>query len=599
MDIMYEFKEIDKMYEIYHFALLESDDLRPCKSVTRDVENTINKFITMYKNTKKMVFSEGEALKALGLDEVKDTFNTNIRTMKELSLLSIDNGEYAFTQDFVRLVNNGLGAGELVLNKLYSISSINDMSMYLNSLICTLREGYLRGKIYTFPDSNEQFIKCVPDESKRMEFREMVKDIYGFCGRYKTIDDTYTPNANYRVITELKNLNLIKQTEKNGDINQFTLTTNGLHLLRTINENLALNSDRHTIGKEWQNEGAKSNGYNRIFYGVPGCGKSWYIDNVVLKDVNKKEDVFRTTFYLDYSNSDFVGQIYPVIQGKKVTYDYVPGPFTKALERALTVEDGHMTYLVIEEINRGNAAAIFGDIFQLLDRLSEPKDGREKGASEYPISNQFIEGYFKSQNDKGKNIPYEGGNIYIPNNLTILATMNTSDQNVYPLDTAFQRRWDREKVVSKLEGSKYAELTVPGTSIKWKVFASIINLHMIEDCKDGSVTEDKNLGAYFATDAMLCNGSETTEQKREKAIRFANNVLEYLFGTAVKFEPKILFGSKYDRYQKVYDNLECISFDQDQSEAFIDMFADKVAQDLESSIHSSYNPALHENGEQL
>ena len=179
--------------------------------------------------------------------------------------------------------------------------------------------------------------------------------------------------------------------------------------------------------------------------------------------------------------------------------------------------------------------------------------------------------------------------------MTILATMNTSDQNVFPLDTAFQRRWDREKVVAKIEESKYADLLVPGTEIKWKDFASKINFHMIEDCSDKSVTEDKNLGAYFATDAMLCYEDDCPEVKKEKAIRFANNVMEYLFGTAVKFAPEILFDKKYDRYQKVYDEMECFMFDVDQSEAFISMLAKNLREDIKETINAS--PASVEDGE--
>ncbi|MDD6466952.1 MAG: AAA family ATPase [Erysipelotrichaceae bacterium] len=341
-------------------------------------------------------------------------------------------------------------------------------------------------------------------------------------------------------------------------------------------------------------------GYNKIYYGIPGCGKSWYVENKVLEKVDKQNDVFRTTFFLDYSNSDFVGQIYPVVnEDKSVSYEYVPGPFTKALERALTVEDGRMVYLVIEEINRGNAAAIFGDLFQLLDRLNANENGKVKGDSVYPISNQFIEGYFSKQNEKGKNIPYLEGNIYIPHNLSIVATMNTSDQNVFPLDTAFQRRWDREKVVADFDDEEYLykDWYVPGTKIKWKDFAKKVNFHMIEDCKDGSITEDKNLGAYFATDAMLCNGTETAKEKKDKVMRFANNVIEYLFGTAVKFEPEILFDKKFDRYQKVYDRMFEFMFDQDQSQAFIDMLSDKVANDLEKTITPDSAPDSMTDGE--
>lgn len=152
-------------------------------------------------------------------------------------------------------------------------------------------------------------------------------------------------------------------------------------------------------------------GYNKIYYGIPGCGKSYYIENTVLDGVDKKNNVFRTTFYLDYSNSDFIGQIYPVVDDDdKVKYEPIPGPFTKALERALT-NKGEMIYLVIEEINRGNAAAIFGDTFQLLDRLKENKNGCVIGDSEYPISNAFIEDYLRKQG-----VEFTPGNIYIPHN---------------------------------------------------------------------------------------------------------------------------------------------------------------------------------------
>ena len=157
----------------------------------------------------------------------------------------------------------------------------------------------------------------------------------------------------------------------------------------------------------------------------------------MLKDVYKRqvkeENIYRTTFYLEYTYSDFVGQLMPHVEGDNVTYISVPGPFTLALERAY-IEANEMVYLIIEEINRGNSAAIFGDLFQLLDRLKENNGQFICGDSEYPINNVFIEDYLAK-----KNVTYKGNKIYIPHNLTILATMNTSDQNIFPLDTAFKR----------------------------------------------------------------------------------------------------------------------------------------------------------------
>ena len=292
-------------------------------------------------------------------------------------------------------------------------------------------------------------------------------------------------------------------------------------------------------------------GYNKIYYGIPGCGKSYHIENTVLEGVDKKNNVFRTTFYLDYSNSDFIGQIYPVVDGNKVKYEPIPGPFTKALERALT-NKGEMIYLVIEEINRGNAAAIFGDTFQLLDRLKENKNGRVIGDSEYPISNAFIEDYLRKQN-----VEFTPGNIYIPHNLTLLATMNTSDQNVFPLDTAFKRRWNREKVTSDWgDENKIKKLYIPYSSVTWETFVKTINKEMIDkSAKEAApISEDKQMGTYFADESMLTK--DPNDKDGDKIDSFANNVLDYLFNDVTKFNHKILFEEQILTTDKIYERID-------------------------------------------
>lgn len=293
-------------------------------------------------------------------------------------------------------------------------------------------------------------------------------------------------------------------------------------------------------------------GYNKIYYGIPGCGKSYYIENTVLDGVDKKNNVFRTTFYLDYSNSDFIGQIYPVVDDDdKVKYEPIPGPFTKALERALT-NKGEMIYLVIEEINRGNAAAIFGDTFQLLDRLKENKNGRVIGDSEYPIFNAFIEDYLRKQG-----VEFTPGNIYIPHNLTLLATMNTSDQNVFPLDTAFKRRWDREKVTNNWEEvGDIKKMYIPYSNVTWKTFAQTINKEMIDKSakEDAPISEDKQMGAYFADESMLTK--DPNDKDGDKIDSFANNVLDYLFNDVTKFNHKILFEEQILTTDKIYERID-------------------------------------------
>lgn len=350
---------------------------------------------------------------------------------------------------------------------------------------------------YDLVDANEVYTKqdlsrILEEYCKNISSKESALELFGF-------DYAIIMDKNRVSINDIANdLNL-----SDDDINNFNV---GKRLGKVVQSRISRNDtevhlenvSRNNMDKQSNSKDIK--GYNKIYYGIPGCGKSYYIENTVLKDIDKDNDVFRTTFYLDYSNSDFIGQIYPVVKDGNVTYEPKPGPFTKALERALR-NPGRMIYLVIEEINRGNAAAIFGDTFQLLDRLKENRDDRVIGDSEYPVANEFIEGYFEKVNEtleEDEKIKFTNNKIFIPHNLTLLATMNTSDQNVFPLDTAFKRRWDREKVMT--DWNKVGDiknLYVPFTDITWGKFATTINKKMLVDDgeSDVSVSEDKQMGA--------------------------------------------------------------------------------------------------------
>lgn len=357
-------------------------------------------------------------------------------------------------------------------------------------------------------------------------------------------------------------------TCSNGRVNVIINEKNELDLYqKRVETYLQLSSTKVINADEIENNITSTSnlvGYNKIYYGIPGCGKSYYIENTVLKDVDKDKDVFRTTFYLDYSNSDFIGQIYPVVENGNVTYKPKPGPFTKALERALR-NHGKMTYLVIEEINRGNAAAIFGDTFQLLDRLKENRDDRVIGDSEYPVANEFIEGYFEEVNkdlkDEDEKIKFTKNKIIIPHNLTLLATMNTSDQNVFPLDTAFKRRWDREKVMTDWnEVDDIKNLYIPYTDVTWEKFAKTINDKMLEDNEesDVSVSEDKQMGAYFVKENMLSQEKNIGDKDSLRA--FISNVMDYLYNDVTKFNHGLLFDNSVKTYDGLYETMtECTS----------------------------------------
>ena len=279
---------------------------------------------------------------------------------------------------------------------------------------------------------------------------------------------------------------------------------------------------------------------NFLLYGVPGCGKSFYVEKHYESKVEEGFTI-RVVFHPDYTYSDFVGQVMPILktipneQGedeKKLQYEFVPGPFTQILHTAY-LEPEKQCLLIIEELNRGNAPAIFGEIFQLLDR-------NDNGESKYGIYNADIAKYAYTDLTK-----YDGWqeeavakeSIKLPPNLTIVATMNTSDQNVFTMDTAFQRRWQMKHIPNRFTGESLDEKTInhvakhlPNSEISWGAFAQTVNKKMHTANLGFGGTEDKSLGVYFATDNDL-----------DEAERFAEKVLKYLWDDAFKLGRKELF----------------------------------------------------------
>ena len=252
---------------------------------------------------------------------------------------------------------------------------------------------------------------------------------------------------------------------------------------------------------------------NLILYGVPGCGKSHYIKENYKCNSDNTE---RIVFHPDYTYSDFVGQIMPDNKDDKISYPFIPGPFTRILTKACNPDNKEKVfYLIIEEINRGNAPAIFGDIFQLLDR-------DDSGKSKYTITNKEI-----AQEIRGKDT--NDFNIFLPSNLILLATMNTADQNVFTLDTAFKRRWTMKNIENNFDKHKYSEELICNEKVTWKTFVERINQKIIELNK-GFGTEDKRIGTYFASKKEL-----------NDVDLFAHKVLMYLWNDAFQYNHDDIF----------------------------------------------------------
>lgn len=323
--------------------------------------------------------------------------------------------------------------------------------------------------------------------------------------------------------------------------------------------------------------------HNRIVFGAPGTGKSFR-----LKEDSKKfgDRYERVTFHPNYSYSQFVGTYKPVPvennkgeKTKDITYEYVPGPFMRSYVKAMKSDEPYL--LLIEEINRANVTAVFGDVFQLLDR--------ENGESEYPIeTSKDMRNYLKDAKITKEN--FNPNIITIPNNMYIWASMNSADQGVFPMDTAFKRRWEFEYIGINDNSEEIKNITVAVGEdehiIRWDDLRTSINNKLTDDYH---INEDKLLGPYFISKEILDTKEgidvESLEWKSEPANikdndkflkAFKSKVLMYLFEDVTKqYGPKLFSGcddpTKYSSICKEFDKKGEAIFCDD----FIDKYADK------------------------
>lgn len=343
------------------------------------------------------------------------------------------------------------------------------------------------------------------------------------------------------------------------------LYKNFLQFFRSVLPTVSVNHDKEYLETDVKNS------LQQIFYGAPGTGKSH-----IIKEQTKGEDVIRTTFHPDTDYSTFVGtykpttELAPVLaiigdkavetgrQEKRISYEFVSQAFLQAYvnawKKVAEAQGGtpQKQFLVIEEINRGNCAQIFGDLFQLLDR-------NDYGYSDYPIQAdadmqkqlKWLFGGVEIENAESINALYDGRDIVkevlsgevllLPNNLYIWATMNTSDQSLFPIDSAFKRRWDWQYMPisegrDKNGQSKNWKIEADTQMYSWWSFIQKIN----DEIYDKTNSEDKKLGYYFC---KPINGVIKVET-------FVSKVLFYIWNDVFKdFDNESgIFAEPYDKF---------------------------------------------------
>ena len=281
---------------------------------------------------------------------------------------------------------------------------------------------------------------------------------------------------------------------------------------------------------------------NIIVFGAPGTGKSRRLDlrkDSLLRDGGHFE---RVTFHPDYSYASFVGTYKPVprpdVEGKDtITYEYVPGPFMRVLAAALIngkTENVRPHVLLIEEINRASAAAVFGDIFQLLDR-------DKSNVSEYPIhASADVQ---KCLADTVGGLPSDYEELRLPDNMFIWASMNSADQGVFPLDTAFKRRWEFEYIaIDENDNDLRGKVVTLGKDewshdVEWNELRKAIN----EFLATLGINEDKQIGPYFIRREVSVPAHGDRIETKGFVDAFQHKVLMYLFEDAARLHRKDLF----------------------------------------------------------
>lgn len=312
---------------------------------------------------------------------------------------------------------------------------------------------------------------------------------------------------------------------------------------------------------------------NRIVFGAPGTGKSFRLkDDCRALLANTTGGYERVTFHPDYTFSQFVGAYKPVTDDEgNIRYDFVPGPFMRVYVKAIKsgrTDNPQPFILVVEEINRAKVAAVFGDVFQLLDRDA-------LGVSEYEIEvAEDIKKYLAAELDGD---PDNYCQIRIPDNMFIWASMNSADQGVFPMDTAFKRRWSFEYLGINENESKIRGSIMLGEDdiqvVEWNILRKAINEKLASEYR---VNEDKLMGPFFLPKTIITTVSDTDDTIADTDLfldTFKSKVIMYLYEDAAKQHKHKLFAgcpdtTKYSAVCEAFDKIGMRIFGEDFEERY-------------------------------
>ncbi|MCI6099629.1 MAG: AAA family ATPase [Selenomonas sp.] len=461
----------------------------------------------------------------------------------------------------------------------FEVNKADEFNEYENNLLCVLNV-FSENAIYKLDDDDahiifnqESIYQKLLETGKKVNIS--AKEKKGPLRIYsKALQEHMNPYLNYSrssevSITENMDKQLGNYSERVGTFLKILTVKKAEGIAQyDISQNDQTVCERKTINwKTILNTSIKKDlPLNKIIFGAPGTGKSHQLllaQGKLIPDDNAGY-FERVTFHPDYTYAQFVGTYKPVTAvytdestGKsrnEIEYKFVPGPFMRVYINAIkSAMSGHPKpcLLIIEEINRARVAAVFGDVFQLLDR-------NPQGISTYGIqASEDIKGYLQEKLG-GAMADYD--ELKLPNNMFIWATMNSADQGVFPMDTAFKRRWDFEYLgVDDNEDKVNCNVELikdqPDSKVNWNALRKAINKKLSEDCH---LNEDKLLGPFFLSGQIIKadnTGNIIEAGKFREA--FKNKVIMYLFEDAARQYRQKFFKSEIsDRYSHI-----CTAFD--------------------------------------